>query len=67
MNPYKVVEYRGKIQIRHGWTIVAELNEDKQGYIDVDLGKRRWNEAMANAQVMVDALNAASVESEKAP
>jgi len=56
---YAVIEDDGRLQIVQGWTLIAEMNEDRNGYVDPDLGRRQWAAALERAHVMVAALNAA--------
>lgn len=56
---YAVIEDDGRLQIVQEWTLIAEMNEDRNGYVDPDLGRRQWAAALERAYVMVDALNAA--------
>jgi len=59
MNDYRVIQRDGRLRIVRGWTIVAEMNEDRDGYVDPALGSVKWAQAKARAEAMTAALNAA--------
>ena len=59
MSGYRVIEQDGRLLIVQGWTIVAEMNEDQDGYVDPALGSVKWTQAKARAEAMAAALNAA--------
>jgi hypothetical protein len=54
---YRVMEQDGRLLIVQGWTIVAEMNEDRDGYVDPALGSVKWAQAKAKAEAMAMALN----------
>lgn len=57
MSGYRVMEQDGRLLIVQGWTIVAEMNEDRDGYVDPALGSVKWAQAKAKAEAMAMALN----------
>jgi len=59
---YRLVEEDGRLLIYLGWMLIAELNEDRDGYVDPAVGRLQWEIALVRGKIMVDALNASVTE-----
>ena len=64
---YRLVEEDGRLLIYLGWMLIAELNEDRDGYVDPAVGRLQWEVALVRGKIMVDALNAPAAFTRRRP
>ena len=59
---YRLTTEGGRICIVQGDTPIAEMNEDRYGYVEAALGERFWALALKRARAMTEALEAIRCE-----